>query len=174
MRFIFELGDIQEGGLNFSWMGSGEKLTREGDSLFFRESLRLRLHLEKNKEQVLVEGELSTVLDLTCSRCLINYPFAVKEEIFALFISQEKALSLSEEKELGAEEFNINYYSGDSLELTEVLRDQLLLCIPMTHRCKEECLGLCPSCGQNWNQGSCDCPRGDKTSPFETLKKLKL
>lgn len=173
MRWIFDLADIKEAGRDISWEGAGENLTLEGDELFFQEPLRIKLHLEKNKEQVLVEGELSALLGLTCSRCLKGYPFPVKENFFASFIPQG-ASSLQEEQELGAQELNINYYSGEALDLTEILRDQLLLSIPMTSHCQEECRGLCPFCGHDLNLGSCKCSRGTKTSPFEALKKLKL
>lgn len=173
MRWIFELEDIKERGLNFSWEGPGENLTQEGDNLIFQQSLRFSFHLERNKEQVLVNGELNTALELNCCRCLKNYPFEIKEKVFAVFIPQN-AQSPAEEQELGAVELNINYYSGNSLDLTDVLRDQLLLCIPMTPHCQEECLGLCPNCGQDLNLGPCKCSQTGKTSPFEALKKLKL
>lgn len=173
MRWIFELADIKTEGLNFSWEGPGENLTQAGDGLVFHKPLAFKLHLDKNNEQVLVKGELNTVLKLTCCRCLKNYPFAVNEKIFTLFIPQGAQFP-QEEQELGAEELNLNYYSGDSLDLTDILRDQLLLSVPMTPRCREECPGLCPICGQDKNQGPCRCPVESKSSPFEALKKLKF
>lgn len=173
MQFIFELLDIKEGGTDFSWEGAGENLAEEGDNLVFQRPLSFKLHLERNKEQVLVQGELNTTLELTCCRCLDKYPFVVKERVFALFVPQGQRPP-EEEVELGAKELDLNYYSEGSLNLKNVLRDQLLLSLPMTPHCREECLGLCPSCGQNLNQGSCGCPQTGKTSPFEVLKKINL
>ena len=48
--------------------------------------------------------------------------------------------------------------AGDELDLEPLARDAVLLDLPLAPLCSEECLGLCPQCGTNWNDGPCDCP----------------
>ena len=48
--------------------------------------------------------------------------------------------------------------AGDELDLEPLARDAVLLDLPLAPLCSEECLGLCPQCGANWNEGSCGCP----------------
>ena len=48
--------------------------------------------------------------------------------------------------------------AGDELDLEPLVRDAVLLDLPLAPLCSEECLGLCPQCGANWNEGSCGCP----------------
>ena len=47
--------------------------------------------------------------------------------------------------------------TGDELDLEPLVRDAVLLDLPLAPLCSEGCLGLCPQCGANWNQGPCDC-----------------
>ena len=48
--------------------------------------------------------------------------------------------------------------SGDELDLEPLSRDAVLLDLPLAPLCSEECLGLCPRCGANWNLSECGCP----------------
>ena len=49
------------------------------------------------------------------------------------------------------------FYEGDGLDLADVLREQIMLELPMQRVCHEDCLGICPVCGQNRNRAACDC-----------------
>jgi uncharacterized protein len=62
--------------------------------------------------------------------------------------------------------------SGDELDLEPLARDSVLLDLPLAPLCSEECLGLCPRCGQNWNLSSCACPpEGDpRWSALDALR----
>jgi uncharacterized protein len=105
---------------------------------------------------VLVQGRLRGEVTLSCSRCLdpVTVPLDVGlEEIFTPTIDVLTGRPLQSEEEdraLWIDERHI-------LDLGEVVRQDVLLAIPMHVLCREECLGLCPACGQNLNQGSCSC-----------------
>ena len=53
-------------------------------------------------------------------------------------------------------EAEIDFYE-DGLELEDILREQVLLALPMQRVCSETCKGICPSCGKNRNETACDC-----------------
>jgi len=57
-------------------------------------------------------------------------------------------------------------------DLTELLRQSILLALPMRPLCSEECKGLCPHCGANLNEGPCGCPTDLDANPFAALAKL--
>ena len=52
----------------------------------------------------------------------------------------------------------VAYYDGDRLDLGEMIREQLFLSVPLKRLCREDCRGLCPTCGVNRNRTPCDCP----------------
>jgi uncharacterized protein len=105
---------------------------------------------------VLVQGRLHTQAVLSCSRCLepVAVPLDVElEEIFTPTIDILTGRPIQSEEEDRALWIDDRHL----LDLSEVLRQDTLLVLPMHVLCREECLGLCPVCGQNLNQGSCGC-----------------
>ena len=61
------------------------------------------------------------------------------------------------------------------IELTDAVRDALLLNMPMRVLCREDCRGICPRCGINLNKGPCTCQEGAEViNPFSALKNIVL
>ena len=60
------------------------------------------------------------------------------------------------------------------LDLTEAVRQYALLALPMKPLCRQDCAGLCPTCGRNLNQGGCDCPPQGLDPRWSGLSKLLL
>lgn len=63
--------------------------------------------------------------------------------------------------------------AADRLDLADMLREQIILASPMNPLCRENCLGLCPMCGQNRNQALCDCQEPREANPFAVLRDLQ-
>ncbi|MFC1950618.1 DUF177 domain-containing protein [Chloroflexota bacterium] len=122
---------------------------------------------------ILVKGELQTEVAVTCSRCLslFSYPLTlnIEEEYFpSTDVISGTSLSLPEEPGC----FIIDEHH--ILDLTEAIRQYALLTISMKPLCREDCTGLCPKCGHNLNQGSCDCLPREVGSHWSELSKLTL
>lgn len=121
---------------------------------------------------VLAMGKLRASVELTCSRCAEPFSmpvqFSIEEEFRpALDIVTGAALPVPEDDE---EATRIDEHH--ELDLSEVVRQDLLLAIPPFPVCRSQCAGLCPQCGKNWNQGPCDC-KDDAIDPrFQVLKQL--
>jgi uncharacterized protein len=58
------------------------------------------------------------------------------------------------------------------VDISEVMRQAVMLAIPLKPLCKEECRGLCPSCGVNLNEESCDCKNEEPDDRWEGLRNL--
>ena len=68
------------------------------------------------------------------------------------------------------------FYEGGGLELKDILREHILLSMPMQRICGEACKGICPVCGQNRNTGACDCqakPADDRWAALEEFERTK-
>ncbi|MCD6288943.1 MAG: DUF177 domain-containing protein [Anaerolineae bacterium] len=122
---------------------------------------------------VLVTGHLVTRVELVCSRCLTPFeaPLAIDvEEEFrpTVDVITGRHLVMEEEDEaLWIDDHHV-------LDLTEVVRQDLLLALPLHPLCKEDCAGLCPVCGHNLNEGPCGCTTGDVDLRWAALLDLKL
>lgn len=105
---------------------------------------------------VLVQGDLEADVDLECARCLepvtVNVDIPV-EETFAPTIDIVTGQTIRPEEEDQALWIDEHHM----LDLSEVLRQDLLVALPLHVLCRSDCKGLCPTCGQNLNEGTCDC-----------------
>ncbi len=106
--------------------------------------------------EIRLSGHLRVEMETECDRCLESFRFPIDTD-FRLTYQPEDANVATEEAGLNDEEAELAFYEGDGLELTDVFREQILLAIPMQRTCGEDCQGLCPSCGENWNFRECDC-----------------
>ncbi len=128
--------------------------------------------LIRTADGILVTGDLHTTVELSCSRCLELFAmpvrFSVEEEFRpSIDIITGAKMPITQEDE---EATRIDAHH--LLELTEVIRQNLLLAMPMYPVCRSKCKGLCPSCGQNWNQAPCDCTLEDIDPRLAVLRDL--
>jgi uncharacterized protein len=127
------------------------------DQLVVVAPLRGRVRLLRIGKGVLVTSELETVLELACNRCLSDYRLAIRfelEEEFRPTIDVVTGVWL----ELEPDQDRANLIDEHHiLDLTEVVRQAVWLSLPMSLACRPDCRGLCPSCGQNLNEGNCAC-----------------
>lgn len=109
-------------------------------------------------EKLSVRGTLEGVAELECVRCLRRYelPLRVPFEVFA---ERSGHTSRSDEAEL-EREYDLVFFNGRQLDLAEAAREALLVEVPMTPHCREDCKGLCPTCGADLNDGPCACTVG--------------
>jgi uncharacterized protein len=120
---------------------------------------------------ILVKATLNTEVEVSCSRCLnpfrTSLSLAIEEEYFPL-IDVESGTSVSVPDEPGC--FTID--EQHILDLTEAVRKYALMAIPMKPLCKENCAGLCPSCGRDLNKGPCNCPSQKLDHRWSKLSQL--
>lgn len=114
------------------------------------------IHLMRTGNDILVQGELRGELIVPCARCLapVKTPLIITlEDVFTptLDIVTGQAIKPEEEDQaLWIDEHHI-------LDLREVLRQYVLVALPMRPLCRADCRGLCAHCGKNLNEGPCDC-----------------
>lgn len=135
------------------WLDLG-CLDGPGGPVTLAAAVAARVQLGATGRGVLAVGQASTVGVWECSRCLTRYECPLT----AHFSVEFRPLG-EEAPEDGAEEREVQTFTGQWVELTEVIRQSLILDMPMKPLCREDCLGLCPECGADLNQGRCHCPR---------------
>lgn len=120
-----------------------------------------------------IQGRCSAQIAAQCDRCLgpVRIPLDIG---FDLFYRPASDFAGEEEVEIREGETEIGFYEGDGLELEDVLREQVLLALPMQRVCRESCPGICPVCGKNRNESPCDCRIESADDRWGALRKLKL
>ena len=111
---------------------------------------------KENVDDIRVVAGLDATLDANCARCLepVQYPI---NRAFDLLYRPLGVDRRAEEVAITEADTEIGYYEGEGLLLEDVLREQVLLATPLKLVCREECKGLCPHCGANLNNETCNC-----------------
>lgn len=122
--------------------------------------LRGVLRFSRTSRGILVQGVLHTTILLECSRCLADVLTALEITLEELYISQPQA--------------DAEFIIGEDgvLDLAPLLRQEIILETPSSVLCKPDCAGLCPDCGQNLNEGSCNCQQEIIDPRFAALQAL--
>jgi uncharacterized protein len=131
---------------------------------------RLRLH--RTNQGVFATGTVTTPVHLSCTRCLTEFDaditFPLHEEFYpTIDVVTGAPVALPDDPELS---FPIN--RRHEIDTREAIRQNLILALPMRALCREDCAGLCPQCGKNWNEGPCDCKTEVVDERFAALRGL--
>jgi len=135
--------------------------------------------LFKTMQNVSLSGDLALTLVPTCANCGSVFETRLEvplQRILAPYFSDPRVSLLSEEEEieLSAEDLEFSFYHNDQINLAEIVGEEIELALPIRFLCKEDCLGLCPRCGINRNEATCQCQETVEGSPFSTLRNFKL
>jgi uncharacterized protein len=135
--------------------------------------LKVSVQVSKVGDKYLLDGRLSGGAQLRCDRCLEAYHWDF-EMPFQVSLLVRPTGPDEAELELLEEDMEIEFISGETVDLDAIIREQVYLALPMKNICREDCLGLCPTCGANLNQGSCRCKKDSGHPAFSKLKFLKI
>ena len=123
-------------------------------------------------DDIRVVASLDGRMEVSCARCLDPVELDVNRAFDLLYrpLVAEKG---SDEVSISEAETEIGYYKGEGLELEDVLREQVLLALPIKALCRVDCKGLCPQCGKNLNAENCGCERKSADPRWNALEGLR-
>jgi uncharacterized protein len=154
--------------------------------------------LRKVDDVVVVQGEADTKIQLICSRCANPFQLNANPHFSALFCKDPVMAGVGHLQEKGkpggqnkgfarhahdeslddpkneSKDLDITYLSGETIDLQEILTEQLQLQIPFQPLCREECKGMCSNCGADLNVGRCACAKVANSHPFAALRDMKF
>jgi uncharacterized protein len=154
-----------------------------GDPLVSIAPVRMRGTISFAAPEYHLDAEIPLEAEFSCSRCLVPYAF---EETLPVRLRLRKrpeppkrpekvrpGAPVEDEVELDPADLDVIFYDEPVLPFDDVVREQVLMAIPMKPLCREDCRGLCPECGADWNAGDCACEKTKVDPRLEVLKGLK-
>jgi uncharacterized protein len=125
-------------------------------------SLKGSLRLSRTAQGLYAQGELKAETESECVRCLTEFPLVLVVQINDLFVyppnqATDPILTIPE---------------TGVLDLGPLLREYLLLNVPLQPLCQPECKGLCPECGNNLNENACEHPADEVDPRLSALRSL--
>jgi len=121
----------------------------------WREPVRGVFQVEKSGDRVSVRGTVQSRAHLECVRCLREFELPLEVPL-VVYAERTGSASRDEQEALKRDDYML-FHDGRRLDLRETVREALLLEVPITPHCREDCPGLCPKCGAELSQGPHDC-----------------
>jgi len=160
----FKVNDLEQEPIDFDvelepgYVELGEEAEQTGPLLASGRAEVLHEHRGPKEivADIRLKGRFEGKFEVRCARCVEPVAVPLEAEYDLIFRPAEVDAQLGE-RAITAPETEIGYYEGDSLLLEDVLREQVLLTLPVRTLCRPDCKGLCPHCGENRNQKECSC-----------------
>lgn len=149
-----------------------EEIELESDEAKLKTDTKIKGKISKRITQVDVDGEISATVETECSRCLqpiekqFEIPFGVS------FVTPENYTE-EKEAEINEKDLQVSIFEGDKIDLSEIVREQILLNLPTQVFCQDDCKGLCLKCGANRNLTECNCEENETDPRWSALRNLK-
>jgi len=155
--------------LDFSFEEQWRSLEYGQEKLEFAAPVKVRGTAVKAGRLIQVRGDVQTVVRRQCARCLESYTFPLEVPLEVEFLPLHEVAEGAAGQE-DRDKFTI--FTGKAVFLDTEVKAAMVLDLPISGLCREDCKGLCPNCGQNLNEGECQCPRDEIDPRLAVLQKL--
>jgi uncharacterized protein len=122
----------------------------------------LDLYILRTSDNVQISGTARIALKPSCARCMEAFDKKLQVPLH-VNLAPHKDMNFEEDEEaeggIDKEDVAFSFYKGEEIDLDAILREILLLEIPLRYLCEESCKGLCAQCGHNLNLGGCKCAK---------------
>lgn len=163
-----ELRKIEAEGTDFHFSQSAEDLEIAANGVKFPSAVEIDLTATMIGDEIICQGEIYTEVEIECSRCLDLFDMPIEAHL--QFVVQ--MIDSPQELESEDDDFEVIPKTQTTYDISPRVRDAVTLSIPLKPLCREDCKGLCPMCGTNLNENTCDCTPDKTDERWDALKNL--
>ena len=169
-----DVDTLAEEGESFAHTYGVEDLSLDDERARLIEGAEIRGRAKREDSQVRLHGMVAARTEVACDRCLRPVVVPVETEFDATYIPAAlDTTGAGEAAELQADEMDVDIYEGNEIDIDRLVREQVLLALPVRLLCSEECKGLCPTCGADLNTETCACEQRETDPRWAALANLK-
>lgn len=169
---VLVLDEIEEGFTDLVFEVSADDLGLTDRFFAFPGPIRASLRIGRALQSFNINGTIGWQVAGECCRCLAPVEQALETQ-FKLLLQRREASEEELEAYADEEEVEIVDPGAREFDLSHRLRDAVAVELPMRIYCREDCKGLCPTCGTDLNTGTCDCADTTADPRWEALARLK-
>jgi uncharacterized protein len=168
-----ELDSLEQEGGKFSRTYEPGELSLDDDEVGLVEPAEVSGRVRRDGAEVELSGKLRAKIIAACDRCLQPVNLSIGADFKERFVPAV-SWRAEQQHELQEEDLNLSVFDGEAIELDDLVREEILLAVPAHVLCREDCKGLCPVCGIDRNQGSCQCETKATDSRWQGLEELQM
>ena len=157
------ISNLSEGIHEYDFEESPSLLKLDGR---FSKPVFVRVAIEKRRRQLFLTGHIKTLGRFICDRCLDDFDSDVAVDYRMTYV-----YDASDAGEVDKDELTVIHASTNEISIGEDVKEYVLLSVPLKLLCKENCAGLCGTCGTNLNHETCNCAKQEKEPKLIPEKK---
>jgi len=161
---IIRIQGLKNGLNEFKFNPDSSKISLDNEAIGIVET-SVKSSVDKGESNVIVTNDVNVTISVECDTCLEKYETHLKDRYTVFYTNDKKMFDHDEMSRFLSK-------STQEIDLTEGLRESILISLPMKFKCSSDCQGLCDQCGANLNAGKCKCEKVSYDPRWEDLKKL--
>lgn len=166
-----ELVNLERGRGDFAHVYQPDELGHFDERVTVVAPVAVNGKVRLSEAEVFVNGHIETRAQVECDRCLKKVETPVKTDFDLQYITGAD-YETSATAELTEELMSVAVFDGETIDVDEIVKEQILLAVPTRMLCQPDCLGICPVCGIDKNTGECNCETKEVDPRWAALKNL--
>jgi uncharacterized protein len=166
-----ELVNLEHGRADFAHVYQPDELGPFDERVGFVEPVTVNGKVRLAGPEVFVNGHIETLVQVECDRCLKQVEIPVKADFDLQYITGAE-YETSAVAELTEDAMSVSVFDGETIDVDEIVKEQILLAVPTRLLCQPDCKGICPVCGIDKNTGDCECETKEVDPRWAALKNL--
>lgn len=151
-----------------SFAAPASDLELEVEGFKFPEPIEVELTATKSGDEIIFQGKVSTLIEAECARCLELFEKQISTKM--QFVVQ--FLDIGGAEDTGDDDFMVLPKTQEDYDISDRVRQAIILELPYKPLCEVDCKGLCPMCGENLNETDCGCTQDKTDERWDTLRQL--
>ena len=136
--------------------------------------IRVSISYYRAGTELFLSGEVDALAIASCARCAEEFSAANRRSFRYVLAPKALGYGGDAQSDLRADDLEFSLYEGDEVDLTPLVREQVLLALAERPLCRDDCRGLCPRCGANLNEGACGCRTETDDPRLSVLRTIKV
>jgi uncharacterized protein len=163
-----EFRQVKAGGSEFGFSAPATDLELDVEGFKFPEPIEVKLTATKSGDEVIFQGNVSTLIEAECARCLELFEKRISSRM--QFVIQ--FLDVNGTEDTGDDDFMVLPKTQEDYDISSRVREAIMLELPYKPLCENDCKGLCSMCGENLNETDCGCTQDKTDERWDTLRQL--
>ncbi len=169
---ILDLNNVGSHSSTFELEIAAGDVDLEEESVSLVSDVTSTLDASRSDDGIDLKGRFDAELEIDCVRCLEPARFTLPIDFDVRYVPPEQFAAPGEHS-VGGTELTVDVIEGETLDLADFVREQILLNLPEQPFCQEDCKGLCQKCGANLNLIDCKCKEAETDPRWAALADLK-
>jgi len=165
-----EIRQVKPEGTDFHFSESAEEMEIAIAGAKFPSPIEVDLSATLTGDEIICQGEVFSEVEIECSRCLEHFDLPIKTR--SQFVVQMIDLPEEQSEDNNDDDYEVIPKSQTFIDISQRVRDAILLNISLKPLCSDDCKGLCPMCGVNRNENDCECTPDKSDERWDVLKNL--